>query len=43
MDIESLEWSQANLEFFSVKQAWLPTIVKNSSDDFGAVHPDQCP
>ena len=43
MDIDSLEWSQPNLELFGVNKKWLPRIVKNSSDDFGQVHPDACP
>ena len=37
MDINSLEWSPENLEFFNVNKNWLPRIVKNSSDDFGRI------
>ena len=43
MDINSLEWNQPNLDLFGVNKNWLPTIVKNSSDDFGKVCPDACP
>ena len=42
MDIETLEWSRENLEFFGVKESWLPSIVKNSSDDFGKVNGNEC-
>ena len=38
MDINTLEWNQANLDLFGINQAWLPSIVKNSSDNFGVVH-----
>lgn len=43
MDINSLEWNQENLDLFGVNKNWLPSIVKNSSDDFGKVHHDECP
>ena len=42
MDINSLEWSQPNLDLFGVNKGWLPRIVKNSSDDFGRVDAGQC-
>lgn len=42
MDIESLEWNQENLDLFGIKEAWLPRIVKNSSDEFGVVHGSEC-
>ena len=42
MDIASLEWNQENLDLFGVNQNWLPTIVKNSSDDFGRVAASEC-
>ena len=43
MDINSLEWNQQNLDIFGVKKSWLPEIVKNSSDNFGAVYPTESP
>ena len=43
MDLEKLEWSPENMDLFGIKQEWLPRIIKNSSDDFGKVHPDECP
>ena len=43
MDIATLEWNQENLDIFGVNKNWLPTIIKNSSDDFGKVHPSECP
>ena len=43
MDLATLEWSQENLDLFGVNKSWLPSIVKNSSDDFGKVDPEECP
>ena len=42
MDIGTLEWSSENMAFFGIKEAWLPRIVKNSSDDFGKVEANEC-
>jgi glycerol kinase len=40
MDINTLEWSDKMLNEYSIKKEWLPTIIKESSGNFGTVSTD---
>ena len=37
MDINSLEWSDFMLNEYGIKKEWLPTIIQNSSAEFGLI------
>jgi glycerol kinase len=37
MDINTLEWSDKMLSEYGIQKNWLPTIIKESSADFGRV------
>ena len=38
MDIHKLEWSDKMLSEYSIDKKWLPTIIKESSAEFGVVN-----
>ena len=40
MDINTLEWSDKMLGEYSIKKEWLPSIIKESSGNFGEVSND---
>lgn len=37
MDINKLEWSEKMLNEYEIKKEWLPTIIKESSANFGVI------
>jgi glycerol kinase len=37
MDINTLEWSEKMLGEYDIKKEWLPTIIKESSSNFGTI------
>lgn len=37
MDINTLEWSDTMLNEYGIKKEWLPTIIKDSSANFGVI------
>mmetsp|Transcript_26326 Transcript_26326/g.40181 ORF Transcript_26326/g.40181 Transcript_26326/m.40181 type:complete len:125 (-) Transcript_26326:824-1198(-) len=41
MDINTLEWSDKMLGEYGIKKEWLPTIIKESSSDFGKISCDR--
>ena len=37
MDINTLEWSDKMLQAYGIKKEWLPSIIKESSADYGTI------
>lgn len=37
MNIDTLEWSNKMLTEYGIERAWLPTIIKESSSNFGVI------